>query len=359
MSNHTIHNIVHGNLYNLLNNNEDILRQVLNADLRKNANNIPKFFSTLVTNFKRFDIQTELENIEEWASFSKISEKAISKYYIITFPPFTNKTEEFFQLLLANSLTAQFLVLDENVREKEYVVDRTYYLYQTLSVIEPLIKDLASKDFHTDNELYVKDLVNASLFVFYFEVMKYHPECSEFETLTSHEVLHIIDPEFSKKQQIQSSIINLLSQYLEASSKPKEVVKEQDEPTTNKSSFVVRKEDFRAGYTGKFDYDSIDKKAIFENIEQYLFEKEYIDSHYNFTNKHTKKKNLAIIYRILILKGFFKKRNFKNQTRDFDPSDYRQYLDNRYNVNTAQEFSRITETAAKEFKSKDYFLDRL
>jgi hypothetical protein len=360
-TNHTYNHIVHGSLFSLTENNEDLLRQLLNLGLRKNANNISAFFLSMIELFKRFNISTELENIEEWKEFSSLPSNVPSNYLTINLPPFTNKTGEFIHWLIKNTLIAKFTALDIALKPLDNTTDRTYILYQSLRPIIPLLNDISTKGIKTKNGIYTKDLLNITLFNYYFEVLKFNIECLEFETISTDEALYIIDSEYLENLKKQNSVVSMLSAYLESKTNPPvtkqieiQIPKESLKPT-----FVLKKTDFRTGYKGKFDYETIDKKALFERVEEFLFEYDFIDADYNFTNQHNKQKELAAIFKLLINKGFFKKRNLNHGRKDFEPFEYRQYLDNRYGVNTSQEFSRCTDNDMQKVKQKYSFIDKL
>jgi hypothetical protein len=191
--------------------------------------------------------------------------------------------------------------------------------------------------------------------------LKFHTECKEFESISTDEALYIIDFDYTQNTNNHNSIVFLLSSYLQSKTAPPPTMKLEVQPTqeTIKPAFLLRKSDFRTGYKGRFDYETIDKKALFERVEEFLYEYDFIDADYNFTNQHNKQKELAVIIRLLINKGFFKKRNLNHGRKDFEPFEYRQYLDNRYNVNTSQEFSRSSDEDINRIKTKYSFIDKL
>ena len=131
--------------------------------------------------------------------------------------------------------------------------------------------------------------------------------------------------------------------YLEDNEKEKET----NEHSYN-TNFIVLEEDFRDKKSGSLSYDDIKEPNRFKYIEEILFEDSIIDSNYNFLEKKGNKKTLAIITRFMINEKYFRPNNFKHRA-NFKDYHYRQYLDNRYNVDTSQQFKRIKDDEVKHF----------
>lgn len=112
----------------------------------------------------------------------------------------------------------------------------------------------------------------------------------------------------------------------------------------------------RQGYEGKVTYDDIKEKERFADFELNLYEFEYIDENYNFKGEKIK---LAAIYQILIDNQYFKKRN--HIYGNFGRTDFRKYLDSRYNTNTSKEFqpNRLNPEYIKKLKNLYLWIDKL
>lgn len=343
----TYNSIIYNQLKDFISSNEDIVRQLLNSGIRNNAANICDYFSSLVNGFKKFNIITEPENINEWMRYANMVHDDNLPFDLIGIPPFINKTQEFYYLLIQNVLKASFYDLRQTFESKPNELDRQYLIYQTLKPIEPLLKDIAKKQTLSFNEEPIYNVLKISLFNLYFETVRYYRDFIQSEILSPDEFLYIIDNDYLINRKVDNRLAWYINEYLKKTVNiPVTQIKEKVEKTV--TEFNPFESDFREGYNGKFNYDSIDKQVLFRKVEVSLYENEFIDEKYNFTNKHDKKKELAAIYRILIDKGFFKKRNYKHNTRNFQSYEYRQYLDHRYNVDTSQQFSR---TKSKEIQA--------
>lgn len=104
------------------------------------------------------------------------------------------------------------------------------------------------------------------------------------------------------------------------------------------TDFQVRYEDFRQEKKGILSYDTIIKnQKRFAEFEEHLFLYGFIDSNYNFTNKHGMKTELAKKYHELINDACFMPRDFK-LLKDIQARDIRKFLDHRYHVNLDKQF---------------------
>jgi len=341
-----------------MNVKDDVIRQVLNSNVRNNANNPTHFFKSLVDAFNKYNIATEPENIQEWEYYATLSIYNSSPFVLVGLPPFINKTQEFYCLLIKAIQEAKFIDIKTKFDSNSNETDRQYLIYQTLKPIEPLLKDISRANNSNPNTNFIYNVLNITVSNFYFEIIRYYSDFIQSETLTADELLYIIDKDYQNNKANQDTPIYLISEYLkQTESKPKQ--EREEKPTEQKSDFNPIEDDIKQGYTGKFDYETIAKSKLFQQVEGFLYEQEFIDNDYNFTNKHDKKKELACIFKLLIEKGYFKKRNYKHNTKDFQPYEYRQYLDHRYTVDTSQQFSRVKGKDIKAITQKYYFLETL
>ena len=104
--------------------------------------------------------------------------------------------------------------------------------------------------------------------------------------------------------------------------------------------------DFREGYKGYLSYDDIKDIERFKYLEELLYGDKLIDKDYNFIKAKGNKNDLAAIYKFIIREGYFRKNNYKRRD-NFQEYHYRQYLDHRYNVDTKQQFKKITDEQVK------------
>lgn len=119
--------------------------------------------------------------------------------------------------------------------------------------------------------------------------------------------------------------------------------------------------DLRNDAKGVLPYDTIIKTPNkFARFEEQLYQNEYIDKDYNFTDKYGFKNHLAAIYHILIRKGYFNKRNFK-PAKEIKESDVYKFLDHRYATDVNKQFRNYRQNPEKvdEFIDSHYWLDKL
>lgn len=110
----------------------------------------------------------------------------------------------------------------------------------------------------------------------------------------------------------------------------------------------------------KVNYENIINQDAFALVEEKLYEYEIIDINYKFI-KHKGRSNnslLAAVYKVLIDCNYFRMIVFgKNETvKDID---IRKYLDERYSVDTSQQFRRLKPENINKAKNKLYWLDKI
>lgn len=120
-------------------------------------------------------------------------------------------------------------------------------------------------------------------------------------------------------------------------------------------------DDFRDAEKGIPSYHYIVKnQQRFALFEEKLFTNDYINSDYTFTDKHGYKNELAIIYHLIIEKGYFK--NFNDAERKpFTSREMVKFLNHRYKTDVDKQFrtykNKIQERA--DFIEKHYWLSNL
>ncbi len=367
----TSYNILSGSLRPWLPENQDNEKfiHLLSTKIRSCKDDPQSFFKELGKAYTNLNISIEEKVLLEFSELATIQPNPdfLNINRSIDRSDYFNKQTEFYTYLIKNEyfsilngIYTDILPLDED--------DAKYKLYHIAKQIEELITHTVNVSDHDKSTNYIIDLLKLHLFNIYFELQRLFPDIIDFEVLSQNEVLHLISPDYEKERANPKSLAFYLDKYLQniesksvsaqptthAQEKEKEKKKDKDKPVFN-----VKKEDFRPGYRGKLSYDDILKKDKFALLEKHLFEYEFIDQDYNFTNKHERKKHLAAIIRLLISKDYFQKKNFKSRRKEFEPAKYRQYLDHRYNVNTSQQFSRIKSEDIEHIKTKYYWLNKI
>lgn len=345
--------------------NEKKYKLVLSNKVRQNRDNPQEFFKSLLAAFKDMTIKTDDGILTELKYLSNISidPKLQPEINFIKFPRHYNKTSEFFLYLIKNYtvLTVNGVINELSSHNADY--DIQYHAYRFLKVSKNQIEQTANSFPQDKQTSLILNYVRLSLFNIHFEIQNRYIDYLDTELLTIEETINMMDPDFENEKETPNSLAYCLNEYSNTIKQAVISSLSRDSSKPNKKDkipeFVPRKEDFRPGYRGKLEFDDILKKQQFSRIEEYLYEYEFIDQDYNFTDKHDRKKQLAAIYRLLISKDYFRKKNFKSPRKEFEPSNYRQYLDHRYHVNTSQQFSRITTEDIEKVKFKYFWLNNI
>lgn len=148
-------------------------------------------------------------------------------------------------------------------------------------------------------------------------------------------------------------------------------IKEEFIPLTNEKPDVSKPQKLETDFIpihgevpnirpSKLNYSVIRNPGMFEHIEINLKEDGLIDMDYNFIKSRKKQNNrkLAAIIKILIQKNYFKK-NIYGLKGDVTPNQIREFIENRYSTNIAQEFRKITDDQIQEFKDNYRWIDQL
>jgi hypothetical protein len=107
---------------------------------------------------------------------------------------------------------------------------------------------------------------------------------------------------------------------------------------TKPPEFKPIMDDIRDGAKDVSSYHFIIKNAQrFAMFEEKLFSNDYLNLDYSFTDKHGYKNELAIIYHLIIEKGYFKKFN-DEISKPFKERDFVKFLDHRYKTNIDKQF---------------------
>ncbi len=132
------------------------------------------------------------------------------------------------------------------------------------------------------------------------------------------------------------------------------IEKKKSKYAASSIKFSPIEKDFRGVYGGQLSYDDIKDVKKFKYLEEKLFEDNIINKDYTVQKIKGNKNNLAAIYKFMIREGYFAKINYKRRD-NFKEYHYRQYLDHRYDVDTTQQFKKITDEQVKTFlQSKQY-----
>lgn len=136
---------------------------------------------------------------------------------------------------------------------------------------------------------------------------------------------------------------------------------EKDGKAIQQTNFQPITSDFRTEVKGVLPYSTIIKTPDrFARFEEALRLHDYIDDNYNFSDKHGMKQELAMIYHLLLSKGYFNERKF-NPNKAIKEVDIRKFLDHRYNTDLDKQFRtyRSKTEEIEAFIDQHYWLSRL
>ncbi len=342
------------------NTSENRFRDMLNNQLRANKDNPEQFFKALMNVFKEYSIENKLEELPNNDSIANLAKYAEvqTDFSMLKIPIFFNKASEFYYYLINNECIRIRAAIATKVLNAKSNVDSEFQVVTLLNNLAFTIEQIAQKTYSDKVSTYVLNALKLSLFRLYEEIKLTFPDSIGNEALSEYEIINFIAPDFETKKNIPDTLANILLQYLNAKEKaipiPVQVEKHQNDIPT----FIPNKSDFRTGYKGKLSYEDVRNNQLFSDFESKLYDYEYIGLDYNFTNKHKKKKELATIFKILTSKNYFKEKNIKHHNK-FKDFEYRQYLDNRYNVDTSQQFKKCNSEDIDALIKKYYWLENL
>ncbi|MFZ4399910.1 MAG: hypothetical protein ACOYO1_07750 [Bacteroidales bacterium] len=344
------------------NSDEKRLREILNNQIRVNKDNPEHFFIALLNALKEYSITLKIDHLPDKERIVNLAKFAVLRndFSNLTIPEFFNKASEFYFYLIQNECIRIRAAIATSISKSKTNIDSEYQVVSLLENLEYTIEQIALKTNNDRLSLYVLNAVKLSLFSLYEEIKIVFPDFIGSEALTEYEIINFIVPDFEINKNIPDTLAFTFSQFLSSKEKEKKIVPSvsEVEKKNEKPEFIPNKSDFRTGYKGKLSFDDIRNVELFSEVEKKLYDNEYINLEYNFTNKHNKKKELAAIFKILISKKYFRDKNFKHHNK-FRDADYRQYLDHRYNVDTSQQFRKCTPVDIDSITNSIFWLDNL
>jgi len=348
------------------NSSEKKFAVLLDSKLRENKDKPAQFYTALSKSTKNngFTFSVPLFPSIKKNSGIITFENELKQFEILKPPPYINKTTEFYLYLITNERIRILHELVIDVEGSRNAINATYKVKSLLKVVVQMIKDTAN--FHRTEKvsLYVLNALKLALIRLNEEIRCIYSTYSEKVPFTLYEALEYIAPDFEKERNTSSKISYIISQFLTLKENSLAAISSvvdtdiKKPKQSDKPDFIPKKSDFRSGYKGKLSYTDIVNPELFTKLEENLYYNDFIELDYNFTNKHNKKKEIAAIFKILIQKNYFREKNYKHHN-NFRESEYRQYLDNRYNVDTSQQFRKCTSEIIKSVSDSYTWLDAL
>ena len=262
--------------------------------------------------------------------------------------PFNDKTR-YYKKLIVNASTAYCNSVYRLIKENDNIKLQKYWKNNLLDKKLPTrLKDIAriireknywldyinprktSFDIDTDHksETYIIQLLKIALIRAYLEMQSFFPSISEEDKL--------IEEDFYTRY-LNEPIPE--STFLKVAPKIIDLKTEKVKPRGNiPPAFCPALDDIRGVKSGVPLYHYIIKNPQrFASFEEKLFSNDYINMNYSMKDTHGLKNEMAIIYHLLIDKGYFKKFN-DLEKKPFQTRDIVKFLDYRYNANLDKQF---------------------
>ncbi|MEX2335704.1 MAG: DUF6617 family protein [Fulvivirga sp.] len=290
----------------------------------------------------------------------------------ISFPkPLNNRRKYFYTLI--NSETIQFLnyihtqvseSINANAKKYHIHMALTRTLKEKLNETAQIINDrnyspetfdpkfgILQESAQLADEAYVLYLLKHQLIRLYLEIQDAYTEHLKEDALTEDDIYLTF---FNHTAPNPSHIIEADKITI---AKPVE----KSESVHKQTSFKPITTDFRDEAKGVLSYSTIVKNQDrFARFEESLRLHDYIDDNYNFLDKHGMKQELAMIYHLLISKGYFNPIRF-NPNKAIKEVDIRKFLDHRYNTDLDKQFRtyRKNQEEIATFVDQHYWLTKL
>ncbi|HAZ03026.1 MAG: hypothetical protein A2W90_18385 [Bacteroidetes bacterium GWF2_42_66] len=219
--------------------------------------------------------------------------------------------------LLDKKLPTRLKDIGRIIREKSYWID----------YINPR-KTSFDIDADHKTETYILQLLKIALIRVYLEIQSF------FSFISKDDIL--IEDDFYTRF-LNEPIPE--TSFLKEAPKIIDLKTEEVKPRGNTPpAFSLVLDDIRERKSGVPLYHYIIKNPQrFASFEEKLFDNEYIGMDYSMKNTHGQKNKMAIIYYLLIDKGYFKKFN-DLEKKPFKNRDIAKFLDHRYNANLDKQF---------------------
>lgn len=282
--------------------------------------------------------------------------------------PFNDKTR-YYQKLIVNASNAYcnkiYRLIKENDNPKLHKYWKNNLLDKKLPTrLKDIAKIIQEKNYWLDyinprrisfeidtnhkSETYIIQLLKIAIIRIYLEIQSFFPFISEEDKL--------IEEDFYTCY-LNEHIHEIM--FLKEAPKTIDLKTEEVKPQGNiPPIFNPALDDIRVVKAGVPLYHYIIKNPQrFASFEEKLFGNDYINMDYSMKDTHGLKNEMAIIYHLLIDKGYFKKFN-DLEKKPFKTRDFIKFLDYRYNANLDKQF-RTYEKKTQEraiFVEKHYWL---
>ncbi len=210
---------------------------------------------------------------------------------------------------------------------------------------------LSSQDKVLADESFIIHYLKHELVRLFMEIQEAYPSLLKQDPVTEEEIYYT----YFEQTAPQPSVI------VEATKKPLAKAAPIKPDSVEASTFQPISNDVRPEKKGILPFSTIIKNpSRFGSFESKLHENGYIDTDYNFTNKHGAKNELACIYLHLMNKGYFNKRQFPGNKEIKDVA-IRKFLDHRYATDIDKQFRtyRNDPDALADYVDTQFWLTQL
>lgn len=292
-------------------------------------------------------------------------------YEVVFYKPLSNIRKYYHAIIdyeaisYLNDLHSEVTVaLNDN--EKSYLINFalnklvSHKLKETAQLIEerdytPEQFDVKQQSKLTDtkiaDESYILHLLKHHLVRLIMEIQDSYPYYLKDDVLTQDEIYY----KFVSEAAPERSYITEAENYPNTNQAP------QPQQKDSKPAFNAIRDDIWEDGKNILSYNQLITNASrFAQFEIELYDNGLLDSNYHFTDKHGKKKYLAVCYHQLMRKGYFRKRIFPGNI-EVKNRDITKFLDHRYRTNIDKQFRTWDndQEGLLKFIEKDYWLDHI
>lgn len=327
----------------------DLYHNILFLSLHPKKNHLKNdayFKDQMLKIKKEFYLFQPIYNIDFEAPFTakrkyylKLIDNEAIKYLNNVYSEFNNATSTNEKKYLFNTfqkiISQKFKEIHTHCTQEGYTLDR-------------LIGGV--EDEKIEDELFVILFLKTELIRIYLEIAE---KFAEFNSNDSFTEANIYKHFFKEKQPSPSLLVEAEPIKTSIEITPKEQEKKKD--------FIAIKNDFKPVPKNVLPFNKIVAQPDYFSIfEEALHTHGLINDNYVFINEHGQKKEMGIIYAILISKNYFHKRDFE-KIKEIKDLEIKRFLNNRYATNIDKELrnAQIAQDAIRNYLDDNFWIERL
>lgn len=169
-----------------LQQNSDIekFRHLLNSDLRKSADDSPRFFRNCETAFKKLNLDIENDVLIEFKQFSQVP---IFRHFVFDSTAYYDKKTEFYQYLIKNTLQSAYSYITSNIPTINIPIN-VYEIFLVFNKLESLMfSSFKINDLQKENQ-FVINYLKLCFYILHSALKQHYFQIINFEILTQNEL---------------------------------------------------------------------------------------------------------------------------------------------------------------------------